>query len=348
MGLLDDAIREHLELKRRRGADAEEVTRQENEALGPPQRAEFAEAPAAESAEPAAEAPPADEPPPVAEAEEPPVEEPRDEGWLERALPGARAAAGGADRAQPADGRVRRRPAARPGRAADARAARRGRGRAGGDARLPPGDAGARPAVVRAEAAARLRPRPIAARPYTLLDVFTDRPLAGNGLAVVHDADGLSDDAMLAFARETRLSETSFVQRADGAADYRHRIFTMGGEIPFAGHPSLGTAVAVARARGETSVHLRPADAAGRPGDRRRARRAARERLDAPGAAAVRARARSRRRARASSGLDGAEADPALPCQVVSTGVAAGDRLRRATPPRCAACSPPTTASGAC
>jgi len=86
MGLLDDAIREHLELKRRRGADAEEVTRQEHEALGPPQRAEFAEAPATdEPAEPAAEVaePPLEEPIP---AEDPPVEErpePRDEGWLE-------------------------------------------------------------------------------------------------------------------------------------------------------------------------------------------------------------------------------------------------------------------------
>jgi hypothetical protein len=83
MGLLDDAIREHLELKRRRGADAEEVTRQEHEALGPPQRAEFAEAPAAEEpAQRAADAPPAEEPPPAVE-EEPPVEAPRDEGWLE-------------------------------------------------------------------------------------------------------------------------------------------------------------------------------------------------------------------------------------------------------------------------
>jgi hypothetical protein len=84
MGLLDDAIREHLELKRRRGADAEEVTRQEEEALGPPQRAEFAETPAAEAA---AEAPPAAEPAPVedepAPLEEPPAEAPRDEGWLE-------------------------------------------------------------------------------------------------------------------------------------------------------------------------------------------------------------------------------------------------------------------------
>ena len=78
MGLLDDAIREHLELKRRRGADSEEVSRQEQEALGPTRRGEFAEAAPA----PAAATP--EEPPP----EEPPAEaapEPRDEGWLEDA-----------------------------------------------------------------------------------------------------------------------------------------------------------------------------------------------------------------------------------------------------------------------
>ena len=73
MGLLDDAIREHLELKRRRGADAEEVTRQEQEALGAPQRAEFAgAAPAAAAAEPA---PVGDAPPPEPELEPEPVPE---------------------------------------------------------------------------------------------------------------------------------------------------------------------------------------------------------------------------------------------------------------------------------
>src|SRR3954449_2305271 len=93
------------------------------------------------------------------------------------------------------------------------------------------------------------------ARALTWLDVFTDRPLTGNGLAVVHDADGVDDAAMLAFARETRLSETSFVQSAtERAADYRNRIWMMQGELPFAGHPSLGTAVAVARARGDREV----------------------------------------------------------------------------------------------
>jgi trans-2,3-dihydro-3-hydroxyanthranilate isomerase len=84
------------------------------------------------------------------------------------------------------------------------------------------------------------------------LDVFAERPLAGNGLAVVDDADGIDDETMLAFARETDLSETTFVQSPDaGGADYRNRIYTVERELPFAGHPSLGTAVAVARWRGE-------------------------------------------------------------------------------------------------
>jgi PhzF family phenazine biosynthesis protein len=87
--------------------------------------------------------------------------------------------------------------------------------------------------------------------------VFTGVPLAGNGLAVVHDADALGDDAMLAFARETRLSETTFVQSAtEDGATYRNRIWTVGRELVFAGHPSLGTAVAEARRRGFTAMRL--------------------------------------------------------------------------------------------
>jgi trans-2,3-dihydro-3-hydroxyanthranilate isomerase len=87
--------------------------------------------------------------------------------------------------------------------------------------------------------------------------VFTSTPLAGNGLAVIHDADGLDDATMLAVARETAQSETTFVQSAtvDGA-DYRNRIFTMDEEIRFAGHPSLGTAVAVARAAGVSEARF--------------------------------------------------------------------------------------------
>jgi trans-2,3-dihydro-3-hydroxyanthranilate isomerase len=88
--------------------------------------------------------------------------------------------------------------------------------------------------------------------PYAVFDVFTDQALTGNQLAVVRDADDLDDERMAAFARETRLSETTFVQPStEDGADYRNRIFTVAGEIPFAGHPSLGTAVAIALARGE-------------------------------------------------------------------------------------------------
>lgn len=90
------------------------------------------------------------------------------------------------------------------------------------------------------------------ARRLTWLDVFTATPMTGNQLAVVHEADDLADATMLAFARETNLSETTFVQTAtDPGADYRNRIWMPAGELDFAGHPSLGTAVAVARARGD-------------------------------------------------------------------------------------------------
>ncbi|MCL2596021.1 MAG: PhzF family phenazine biosynthesis protein [Promicromonosporaceae bacterium] len=82
---------------------------------------------------------------------------------------------------------------------------------------------------------------------YTEVDVFTNRALLGNPVAVVHDADGLSDETMAAFARWTNLSETTFLlpptpAGAAAGADYRLRIFTPGGELPFAGHPTLGSA----------------------------------------------------------------------------------------------------------
>ncbi|MFM2058799.1 MAG: hypothetical protein RLY71_3184 [Pseudomonadota bacterium] len=93
-------------------------------------------------------------------------------------------------------------------------------------------------------------------RRYSVLDVFTDRPLLGNPLAVVHDAEGLSDAQMAAYARWTNLSETTFLLpptpagREDGA-DYRVRIFTPGGELPFAGHPTLGSCAAWLAAGGQ-------------------------------------------------------------------------------------------------
>jgi len=77
---------------------------------------------------------------------------------------------------------------------------------------------------------------------YTQVDVFTDVALRGNPLAVVHGADALSDAQMQDFARWTNLSETTFlVAPTDPAADYRVRIYTPGGELPFAGHPTLGS-----------------------------------------------------------------------------------------------------------
>lgn len=87
---------------------------------------------------------------------------------------------------------------------------------------------------------------------FTQVDVFTDQPLKGNPLAVVHGADALSDAQMQAFARWTNLSETTFLlQPVDPAADYRVRIFTPNGELPFAGHPTLGSCHAWLQAGGE-------------------------------------------------------------------------------------------------
>ena len=73
--------------------------------------------------------------------------------------------------------------------------------------------------------------------------MFSALPLLGNPVAVVHDADGLDDDQMARFARWTNLSETTFLLApSTPEADYRLRIFTPGGELPFAGHPTLGSA----------------------------------------------------------------------------------------------------------
>ena len=77
---------------------------------------------------------------------------------------------------------------------------------------------------------------------FTEVNVFSLDPLAGNPLAVVHAADGLSETRMAALARWTNLSETTFLlPPTEPGADYRVRIFTPGGELPFAGHPTLGS-----------------------------------------------------------------------------------------------------------
>ena len=79
-------------------------------------------------------------------------------------------------------------------------------------------------------------------RKFHQLDVFSAEPLMGNALAVVHQAEGLDDEALAAFARWTNLAETTFLlPPTHPDADYRVRIFTIDGELPFAGHPTLGS-----------------------------------------------------------------------------------------------------------
>lgn len=82
--------------------------------------------------------------------------------------------------------------------------------------------------------------------PYVLVDVFTDQPMQGNQLAVFAKSDGLSDAEMQAIAREMNLSETTFIVQRDPFVErergIRVRIFTINEELPFAGHPTLGTA----------------------------------------------------------------------------------------------------------
>ncbi|HEY6250166.1 MAG TPA: PhzF family phenazine biosynthesis protein [Candidatus Angelobacter sp.] len=102
------------------------------------------------------------------------------------------------------------------------------------------------------------RKRPLS---FITLDVFTSVPLEGNQLAVFTDADGLSDDDMQALAREMNLSESTFIFRRDSATErergVRVRIFTVDEELPFAGHPTLGTAMVLHReSPGTDTIYL--------------------------------------------------------------------------------------------
>ena len=88
------------------------------------------------------------------------------------------------------------------------------------------------------------------ALPLHTLDVFTDRRFTGNPLAVVLDADDLSTEQMQAIGRELNLSETVFVLKPQNPAhSARVRIFTPERELPFAGHPTIGTAILLAQLR---------------------------------------------------------------------------------------------------
>jgi trans-2,3-dihydro-3-hydroxyanthranilate isomerase len=86
----------------------------------------------------------------------------------------------------------------------------------------------------------------VAAYRYVVCDVFTDRPLTGNQLAVFTEARGLDPETMQALARETNFSESTFVLPPEGDGHARVRIFTPSVELPFAGHPCLGTAFVLA------------------------------------------------------------------------------------------------------
>src|SRR5437764_9030992 len=96
--------------------------------------------------------------------------------------------------------------------------------------------------------------------PFAQLDVFTSNPLEGNPLAVFPEGRGLSDDQMQAIAREMNLSETTFILPRDPAAEkergVRVRIFTVQEELPFAGHPTLGTAFALRGNTGNAEIRL--------------------------------------------------------------------------------------------
>ncbi len=89
-------------------------------------------------------------------------------------------------------------------------------------------------------------------RPFQQVDVFSSQPLRGNPVAVVHDAAGLTTEQMLRFTRWTNLSEATFLlPPTEPTADYAVRIFTQVGELPFAGHPTLGSCHAWLAAGGQ-------------------------------------------------------------------------------------------------
>jgi len=93
-------------------------------------------------------------------------------------------------------------------------------------------------------------------RPYVVADVFTDVPLAGNPVAIFEDGQGLSGEAMQRTARELNLSETVFFLPPEDTGDARLRIFTPANELPFAGHPVLGSAFVLGETLGREALTL--------------------------------------------------------------------------------------------
>jgi trans-2,3-dihydro-3-hydroxyanthranilate isomerase len=96
----------------------------------------------------------------------------------------------------------------------------------------------------------------VAHHPYVVCDVFTDRPLAGNQLAVFTEAERIPTEHFQALAREMNLAETVFALPAESGGDVRIRIFTPTTELPFAGHPVLGSAFVLAENLGTPAIRL--------------------------------------------------------------------------------------------
>ena len=117
--------------------------------------------------------------------------------------------------------------------------------------------AGLTGAVLAASLPARAQPAGRKSYAFIQVDVFTRTPLEGNPLAVFAAADGMSDTLMQNIARELNHSETTFIQTARNGGDARVRIFSQTAELPFAGHPTLGTAFIMAQTRpGKTKLVL--------------------------------------------------------------------------------------------
>jgi trans-2,3-dihydro-3-hydroxyanthranilate isomerase len=177
--------------------------------------------------------------------------------------------------------------------------------------------------VGRGKLQCRTMPNPSLHLPFSQVDVFTSHPFEGNSLAVFSDGRGLSDQQMQAIAREMNLSETTFILPRDAATEkesgVRVRIFTVQEELPFAGHPSLGTAFQLRGSSGAKEVVLalnvgrvpvQFTEAEGQPvfGEMTQMDPKFGETHDRE--AVVRA-----------SGLLDGDIDPSLPIQTVSTGV---------------------------
>lgn len=158
---------------------------------------------------------------------------------------------------------------------------------------------------------------------FSLVEVFASEPLSGNLLPVLHGADELDTSVMAVIARRFLQPETSFLLTPDDpSCDYNHRIFTVRGEIPFAGHPSLGAAAAHARRAGLGSAEIVQQTLSGRQ----------RLIVDAASGGAMVTVAQntaafdptvSPAQILAAVGLEADAAHPKLPAQVVSTGLPA-------------------------